>query len=143
MALAHSESRQIAGRTVDGSSVQGEARLVKPFILVPQKALAFMNRGLPRVDPEYRTVKDAADLYTMLKTLGPARLASDAKGYHRRSLFDYAREALNRHFVAREGLGGEGVDAVVEFTAGRIQETPLRTEVLELVGTYLKGIATG
>jgi hypothetical protein len=142
LALSNSEMRRIVGRTLTGERREGEVKLVKPFILVPLKAIAFRNRGLPNVDPDYRTVKDAADLYALLRFLGPETLARAAHGYRRRSLFEDALDVLKGHFGKIEGQGGEGVDALLEFVERRLPEAPLRAEMVDLAMRYLKAIGS-
>lgn len=140
LALSNSETRKIMGRTVEGAPKEGDAQLVKPFILVPMKAVAFRNRGLPDVDPDYRTVKDAADLYALLRSLGPETLAQAAKGYRHRSLFEEAIDSMMRHFRNDKGHGGEGVDGLVEFVQGRVVEDTLRAQMVDFVARYLKAL---
>lgn len=140
LALKHAVGVSLAGTGPDGGEIRGQARIVEAFILVPMKAVAFRNRGLPVVDPAFRTLKDAADLFALLRVCGPDALAKASSGYRNRVLMRDAIDALEAHFGRPSGRGGEGADAVVDYFQGRIAEGILRSQVADLVSRYLKAL---
>lgn len=139
LALKHCVDKEITGVVPDNRILKGKVRLTCTFILVPMKAIAFVARGLSTVDPKYRRVKDAGDLYALLRfdPAKPAGLAKAVKPYRGRTLLQDAVACLKNHFTSRKG---EGINALVEFLQGRREEDLVRTEMLELVDEYLRGL---
>jgi hypothetical protein len=140
LALRHFETRKIQGRLRCGKLIEGEVRLVLPYILVTTKAMAFADRGTDDVSaPMFRRYKDAADLYALLAFApdGSSGLAQLLKPYRHLPLVEKTVTALATSFA---DINAQGVDAVVQFVRPMMQEADLRRRVVKVVTEYLRAL---
>jgi hypothetical protein len=141
LALENAVVRRIKGILPDGRPIEGEARVAKPFVLVPMKALAFARRGFDTVIPAMRSYKDAADLFGLLKCWpeGPEDLARALKPYRSRPLVEEGLRSLIEFFTTADS---PGVDAAVEFIQPPGAETDFRASVSDVVVRYVKTLSS-
>lgn len=140
LALRHSVTKRIRGLLANGRSIEGEVRLVPPFVLILIKANAFAERGMDSVAAAFRrNHKDAADLYALLRFSleGPTGLANLVQPYRNLPLMENTVQALVKYFVNTDG---QGVDAVIQFVQPGVGEADLRRKVVEVATEYVRAL---